>query len=255
MYSVELESLIEMAIVDGQLTEKEKRILLRRAQSEGIDSDEFEMVLDARLEKAKSKATSSNYGEARKCPSCGANVVGLQGRCPYCGTTFEGMLVNSAMERLAEAIWKATRESKERYAKTAVEMKQVKARSNRMSRLWDIVNEVDDDTDEVVAGIIKNFPIPNTKTDLMEFIIALKPKTQGSDSDLIKDAYYAKYKECLDKARYMFPDDHEIKHLLKSHQLKGLKKMSPSGRTIVHCLIGIVGGLLLMGVAALLSLD
>ena len=69
MFSKELDELIDMALADGQLTEKEKRILFRRARSEGVDLDEFEMLLDARLEKAKSMvASSSSYGEARKCP-------------------------------------------------------------------------------------------------------------------------------------------------------------------------------------------
>lgn len=255
MFSKELDELIDMALADGQLTEKEKRILFRRARSEGVDLDEFEMLLDARLEKAKSMvASSSSYGEARKYPSCGANVVGTQGRCPYCGTTFEGVQANSAMERLAEAIGRATRECKERYAKVVVEKEQAKARSTRKTRIWDI-NEVDDDTDEVVAGIIKNFPVPNTKTDLMEFILALKPKTQGGVSDLIKDAYYAKYKECLDKAQYMFPDDHEIKRLLEANQLKGLKKMSPSGRMIVYCLLGIAALIVFCLIMSLLFPD
>lgn len=255
MFSEELDELIEMALADGQLSEKEKRILFRRARSEGVDLDEFEMLLDARLGKAKSKvASSSIYGEARKCPSCGANIMELQGRCPYCGTTFEGVQANSAMERLAEAIERATRECKERYAKVAVEMEQAKARSTRKTRIWDI-NEVDDDTDEVVAGIIKNFPVPNTKADLMEFILALKPKTQGGVSDVIKDAYYAKYKECLDKAQYMFPDDHEIKRLLEANQLKGLKKISPSGRMIVYCLLGIAGLILFCLVMSVLFPD
>ena len=58
MYSEELESLIEIALADGELTEKERQILLKRAQSEGVDSDEFEMVLAARLTKMKSKPVS-----------------------------------------------------------------------------------------------------------------------------------------------------------------------------------------------------
>lgn len=251
MYSEELESLIEMALADGELTEKEKQILLKRAQSEGIDSDEFEIVLAARLTKMKSKSASpTSYGEARKCPSCGANVVGLQGRCPYCGSTFEGVRANSSIERLSEAIQKAMHECKERYAKAIVETEKAKAKSRRKTSIWD--DQVVDDTDEVVAGIIRNFPVPNTKTDLMEFVIALRPKTQGGDSDDIKDAYYAKYKECLDKARYMFPDDFEMKRLLKDNELKGLKKLSPSGRIVVLCLIGIVGITLLFGIIAVL---
>ena len=49
MYNEQLEKLIEMALMDGELTEKEKQILFKKAESFGVDLDEFEMVLDARL--------------------------------------------------------------------------------------------------------------------------------------------------------------------------------------------------------------
>lgn len=61
MYDEKIEALISAALADGVLTEKEKQVLFKRAQAEGIDLDEFEMVLDARLvefrkeEKAKQK--------------------------------------------------------------------------------------------------------------------------------------------------------------------------------------------------------
>lgn len=51
MYDEQLEQLIESALADGVLTDKEKKILLKRAQSKGMDPDEFEMVLEARLYK------------------------------------------------------------------------------------------------------------------------------------------------------------------------------------------------------------
>lgn len=49
MYNEKIESLIAAALADGILTDKERQILIRRAVAEGIDADEFEMVLDARL--------------------------------------------------------------------------------------------------------------------------------------------------------------------------------------------------------------
>lgn len=49
MYDEQIEHLISAALADGVLTEKEKQILFKKAQSLGIDLDEFEMVLDARL--------------------------------------------------------------------------------------------------------------------------------------------------------------------------------------------------------------
>jgi len=49
MYSEKLEKLIEMSLLDGVLTEKEKSVLFKKAEAEGIDLDEFEIYLDARL--------------------------------------------------------------------------------------------------------------------------------------------------------------------------------------------------------------
>jgi hypothetical protein len=49
MYSEKLEQLIEHTLADGVLTEKEKQVLIKTAEAEGVDLDEFEVVLDARL--------------------------------------------------------------------------------------------------------------------------------------------------------------------------------------------------------------
>jgi len=49
MYDEQLEKLIEIALHDGVLTEKEKQVLFKKAESLGIDHDEFEMVLESRL--------------------------------------------------------------------------------------------------------------------------------------------------------------------------------------------------------------
>jgi len=49
MYSPEIERLIEMALVDGTINEKERMVLLNKAEALGINKDEFEMVLDARI--------------------------------------------------------------------------------------------------------------------------------------------------------------------------------------------------------------
>ena len=84
LYDPRMEKLIHAALADGVLTEKEKQVLFKKAEAMGIDLDEFEMVLDARLyEKQHSKPqaqpqaaapTSSKYGDVKKCPSCGAIV-------------------------------------------------------------------------------------------------------------------------------------------------------------------------------------
>lgn len=53
LYDAHLEKLINAALADGELTEKEKQILFKKAEAMGIDLDEFEMVLEARLYEMK----------------------------------------------------------------------------------------------------------------------------------------------------------------------------------------------------------
>lgn len=69
LYDNQLEQLIESALADGVLTDKEKGILKKKAQSMGIDLDEFEMVLEARLfEMNKDDVDTTetlNYGTVR----------------------------------------------------------------------------------------------------------------------------------------------------------------------------------------------
>ena len=49
VYDEKMEALIAAALVDGVLTDKEKLVLFKKAQSMGIDLDEFEIILNARL--------------------------------------------------------------------------------------------------------------------------------------------------------------------------------------------------------------
>lgn len=64
MYSEELENLINLTLKDGVLSDKERTVLFKRAEKEGVDLDEFEIYLNARefdeQEAAKKSPHSSN---------------------------------------------------------------------------------------------------------------------------------------------------------------------------------------------------
>jgi len=98
MYNEQLEKLIEMALVDGELSEKEKQILFKKAEAFGVDLDEFEMVLESKLfEKKKSDSSGSaapksdKLGDVRKCPACGAIAESFAVKCQDCGTEFRNI--------------------------------------------------------------------------------------------------------------------------------------------------------------------
>ena len=178
MYNQQLEELIDAALADGVLTEKEKQVLFKKAQAQGVDLDEFEMVLDARLvklqkaEKAKNEAAapkSNKYGDVRKCPQCGAIVPAMAGVCPECGFEFTGVEANSSSKNLADLL-------------------------------------INGEDVEKRKQIIETFPVPLTKADLAEFVTAMKPRLLDVE-DPLSNSYFKKYAECIEKIRVAFSMD------------------------------------------------
>ena len=114
MYNDQIENLINLAITDGELTEKEKQILFKKAEAAGIDLDEFEMVLDARLydkqQTLKAVAPSvaapksDKFGDVKKCPACGAIVQSFQTHCADCANEFNNVEANVSIGKLFEMI-------------------------------------------------------------------------------------------------------------------------------------------------------
>ena len=209
MYNEELETLIDAALADGVLTEKEKQVLFKKAQAMGVDLDEFEMVLDARLVKLKkaeqektatSAPKSNKLGDVKKCPACGAMVQSYQGSCPECGYAFENLDANSSSQRLSDAIDKVILENNKLVKQKGVDLDAEKRRR--------------------IDNVIKNFPVPTTKSDLFEFITALQSKTDGYNGH----AYEAKLNECIEKAKLLFSDDKMFRKLIDSAETNQKKK-------------------------------
>lgn len=208
MFSKELEEVIEAALADGALTDKERAVLHKRAQAEGVDPDELDIVIDGRLAKMKrqedwlrpappKEATNQKYGNVLKCPSCGAQVVGGSALCPECGYAFSNVGANSSYEKLSaklEAIEVAYRD------KVSISIP-----------LYGVSKKVKEK-----ANVIRMFPVPNTRADLLEFLASMSAQIssmkqtqsmQVFEDQMMRKAYEAKYEECVNKARISFAND------------------------------------------------
>lgn len=58
MYSKELEELIEAVLADGTITEKERDVIHKRAEREGVSLDEIDVYLDGKIFKKNNKSQS-----------------------------------------------------------------------------------------------------------------------------------------------------------------------------------------------------
>lgn len=198
-----LEKLITYAIADGVITDKEREILVKNANEEGIDIDEFEMILEGRLfEKQQelkiinspqttsvSQNKSNKEGDLKKCPSCGAPAQSFKTNCTECGHEYRNVQAERTITDLFLALEKI---------------------QNSKTESMIMVNW------EALVSTITTFPIPNSKEAILEFLAQAYPKAapvgwwqRANDGYLnnVRNAWKTKCMEIIIKARFSMKDD------------------------------------------------
>ena len=229
LYDAKLEQLIDMALADGELTEKEKQVLFKRAEAMGIDLDEFEMVLDARLYKqgqqqqppaqqpATSAPKSDKYGDVKKCPACGAMIESFTARCPECGHEFSNIAANSSIQKLFEMLNQVEAESKEDATTIMGSLGRMMGDSLSMGGNKDTRKR---------KAIIQNFPIPTTKDDILEFLsmavpLSRKPKMFNNPNyqteKEMSSVWHAKCEQIIMKAKFSMREDKKTLEMIKEY--------------------------------------
>lgn len=176
MFEPELERLVAAALTDGTISEKEMAILDKRALKLGYDLDEFHLLLDSRIQEMnKDQASEVKVEEYLE-------EIKKSAASPYKDEYGNGISAFQELDRrLQEAINAGN--------------KLTNLFSSKTARQADIVN---------------NFPLPKEKDELLEFLVSMKSRKEGASdswSNDLKNAYQAKYKECVEKAKALYPDD------------------------------------------------
>ena len=164
----EIENLINMALADGEVKEKERGIILRKAESLGLDKDEIEMILDGKISlhnkqtNALTTSTSNKEGTLKKCPACGATVKSFNSNCADCGHEFRNIDSSNSIKELIKKL-----EDAEKSARNA------KSGGGLFGGLMSMIDEetvIEKRIYEAKASVLTTFPIPNTREDILEFL-------------------------------------------------------------------------------------
>ena len=100
-YPKELVDLLEQYLTDGVMTAKEREVLLRKAEAMNVDKDEFDLYIDAEIQKIDQKADAiKRQSKGKLCPFCEASIPMLADKCPECG----GNITPQATKELEEII-------------------------------------------------------------------------------------------------------------------------------------------------------
>ena len=218
MYDDQIEELISMALADGVLSEKEKQILFKRAAAAGIDLDEFEMVLNNRLALLNKEPNNKSipvapqtvkYGKIRKCPLCGAILKSFQTKCPDCGYEFKNISTVQSAQKLFDLLQEIELNKSKTISKYEIERQQrldeLSERHNsddsfvkllggktrheiydeeRKELIKELNRRLDAIEKEILSkkrSVILNYPVPNTKEDLLELLAMSTSNSYDND--------------------------------------------------------------------------
>lgn len=184
-------------------------------------------------------------GNIHKCPNCGETINSFVSNCPSCGFEFRNTKASSAVKEFSDKIEQLLTQSNASKKKSHVEAQ--------------------------ILEQIRNFTVPNTKEDVLEFMILASSNINlsaasasnfsdaGANNDeewnamkARNDAWLSKVEQVYQKAKITFGNDsnfHKIQEIylrtvtsLKDAQ----KKRKKRELIIVSC---VVGGMLLLGLS------
>lgn len=174
-------------------------------------------------------------GQLHKCPNCGELLDSFRSHCPSCGYEIRDARSSSSVRELAQ---KLERIEAERMAPIEEKKSLMKMVFGKDFKEEDEVEEAQERFDEhkrqQKANLIINFSVPNTREDILEFMILASSNIdvkKGIDDEVTK-AWISKLDQVYEKARLMLgnsPSFSQIKYIydrkkaqIKNRKFKGL---------------------------------
>ena len=165
--------------------------------------------------------TSSYAGEQRqqeysgklyKCPGCGEVLKSFMTNCPACGLELRGAKASNAVREFALKL-------------EAIETKRENKSGGLLSKIGLSRNK--SKTIDQKISLIQGFPIPNTKEDILEFMIlatanidmaAFGSFDDNKDDIALSNAWLSKVKQAHSKARKVYGSDEDILQIEKLYE-------------------------------------
>lgn len=206
----ELEKFIDSLLLKGDINDKTKELLIKKANQDGEDALMFEIELEQKINDKKHKVQSSieqpiviekpkseKLGDVKKCPGCGSIAQSFQTKCTDCGHEFRNIEVANSAQLFFQKLEEIEN-------------------SREKSIFSGVFNGHADLISKKKAGMISNFPVPNSKDDLLEFLSLALPQakvntgifSKATESQkVVSIAFKQKCEQIIMKARFSMKDD------------------------------------------------
>ena len=233
----ELEKLIDLILEDGQITEKERSVIFKKAKESNFDIDELEILLNARLQK-------QNKTKTRKCTNCGNELDSFNYKC-ICGHEYSANKnsINTVVSVFNNGMLSIQKTKKglnincgncKKDTLVLVDYEYVACFHCKKTLDISHFPKIDDIDKQI--EYISNFNIPNDKENNLEFLFYIVSKIKSLENDntnngvKFKNTYIAKSEEIILRLRLMFKDDVNYQNIINQVELK----INKSADTVIN---------------------
>lgn len=168
-------------------------------------------------------------GKIIKCPNCGEILESFKPTCPSCGFELRSVEASDSVSELARKL---------EALENTHETRSIIGKSFNAIRI-----------NEQRVNLIKNFPIPNAKEDIIDFIILAGTNINSNTPDTgMSDAWKSKCEQAYHKAKLLLrnsTDFSEVKAIYDEIMNKNKKGKRKQARTLIFGFGGLFGIVLL----------
>lgn len=170
-------------------------------------------------------------GQLHKCPNCGELLDSFRSHCPSCGYEIRDARSSSSIRELAQKLERIESERMAPIEEKKSLMKMVFGKDFKdEDEIKKTQNRFDEHKKQQKANLIINFSVPNTREDILEFMILASSNIdvkKGIDDEVSK-AWLSKLDQVYEKAKLLMgsePSFTQIKYIYerKKAQIKNRK--------------------------------
>lgn len=174
-------------------------------------------------------------GTLHKCPSCGEVLASFVSICPSCGHEIRDTKSSSAVRELALKLERIEAKKMPAFEEKKSVMKMVFGKDfKEENEVEEAQERFDEQKAQEKATLIINFSVPNTKEDILEFMIlaASNIDTKNDVDDVVTKAWISKLEQVYQRAQLIMGNSNDfavIKNIyeqkrteLKNRKFKGL---------------------------------